>query len=78
MASEAVAPNEDSQYNILEIKRMLEGLLENGEEDDIVSFIDKCYDADIRFSETYVLRIESAVGSGTKVTVRIKDCRRSN
>lgn len=61
MASEAVAPNEDSQYNILEIKRKLEGLLENGEEDDIVSFIDQCYDADIRFSETYVKNLTYSI-----------------
>ncbi|MBP1993668.1 response regulator [Paenibacillus eucommiae] len=54
LASEARAPEADFQYNMLEIKQKIEGLLERGSEEDIVHFINHCYHADIRYPETYI------------------------
>ncbi|MCD9023822.1 response regulator transcription factor [Cohnella silvisoli] len=54
MASEVIDPVEDFQYNHADIKRKLELLLESSEHADIIAFIEDCYNAKVRYPETYI------------------------
>lgn len=54
MAAEVKAPDSDFQYNIIEIKRKIEFIMENGEEKDVASFIDNYYNIEMCYSEIYI------------------------
>jgi Response regulator containing CheY-like receiver domain and AraC-type DNA-binding domain len=54
LASEVKLPDNDFQYDVLELKRKINLIMECRDENDVISFIDECYNADVRYPEAYI------------------------
>ncbi len=63
MASEVKEPDTEFQYNILEIKRGMERLVESGEEKGIAAFLDDYYNTAVLYPETYVKSLAFSIAN---------------
>lgn len=54
MASEVREPEQDFQYDIMDVKRRLEKIIESGETSDVHSFIEERYRSETYYPQTYI------------------------